>query len=66
MEQLLRNVVILPASYYDALMAAAREVLRGGEHDGPCSPISDYEPCELHSATAQLRQARLQELIEGA
>lgn len=47
------------------LVAAARDSLLAGAHDGPCDNEDDqYEACSLHVAAASGRRERLERALE--
>ena len=56
----------------DALEAALRELLRGGEHDGPCinwedqdpAAYSEYSSCWLHLRASDERRTAARALLE--
>lgn len=43
----------------ERLRAALGEMLRGGQHDGPCTNEGDpYDSCDLHGEAAERRRAQ--------
>jgi hypothetical protein len=49
-----------------ALADAARGVLNGGRHDGPCSYDLPEGACSIHVSTYRMRRAKLLRLVEKA
>jgi hypothetical protein len=51
---------------HEKLIAALKEMLKYGEHDGPCDNENDFEygPCNLHIAAANRREVSARELLK--
>ena len=50
---------------YCELLEAARGMLLGGKHDGPCDHVNDPDvPCWLHRQMFATRKARLAAAVE--
>lgn len=45
------------------LVLAAKDFVRGGEHDGPCN--TEHGACDMHWETAKARRARLQSALDA-